>query len=46
MKGYETLIILKADLSDTENKALIEKIKGWITETNGQSIPRKHARCS
>lgn len=36
MKGYETLIILKADLSETENKALTEKIKGWITESGGK----------
>ncbi|MDA1353584.1 MAG: 30S ribosomal protein S6 [bacterium] len=42
MKGYETLVILKADLSETENKALIEKIKGWITK-NGGSITLENA---
>lgn len=35
MKSYESLIIIKPNLSETEVTALIESIQGWITSNEG-----------
>lgn len=41
MKSYESLIIIKPNLSDSEVSTLIETIQGWITANEGEIVMSK-----
>ena len=36
MLEYELMFIVHPDLDDTALKDVIERVKGWVTEANGQ----------
>ena len=36
MRQYELVFIVHPDLDDAALKEVIERVKGWITEANGQ----------
>ena len=36
MRAYELVFIVHPDLDDSMFKELIEKVKGWITDSGGQ----------
>lgn len=36
MRAYELVFIVHPDLDDSGFKELIEKVKGWITDSGGQ----------
>ncbi len=38
MKKYETIFILDPDLEDEQTQATIEKVKGIITQANGEIL--------
>jgi len=38
MKKYETIFILDPDLEEEQTQSVIEKIKGIITQTNGEIL--------
>jgi small subunit ribosomal protein S6 len=41
MKSYESLIIIKPNLSEDDVNKLIESIQGWITNTEGEILLSK-----
>ena len=41
MKSYESLIIIKPNLSDSEVTTLIDTIQGWITANEGEIVLSK-----
>ena len=38
MRKYETIFILDPDLEEEQSQSLIEKVKGIITQTNGEIL--------
>lgn len=35
MRNYEVFLIVQADLDETALNAIVEKVKGWITDSGG-----------
>ncbi len=35
MREYEVVIIIQPDLDETATTAVIDRVKGWITDANG-----------
>ncbi len=38
MKGYDCLVIIKANLNEEERNKCLETFKGWITKTEGELL--------
>ncbi len=35
MRDYEVVIIIQPDLDETATTAVVDRVKGWITDANG-----------
>ncbi len=38
MRNYEVVLVIQSDLDENAFTALIEKVKGWITENGGEIV--------